>query len=77
VVYTAGKAMALLAINNYIKSNKADFDIIIIIPSLIIGRDERAIITNKLINRSSNSIILNILLGIKTDFPYVNNTIYI
>ncbi|KAH8896584.1 NAD(P)-binding protein [Thozetella sp. PMI_491] len=76
LAYAASKAAALLTTDDYIKNSKADFDIVTIIPSMILGRDERATTVDELLGGSSNAVLLNVLLGVETEFPYANGAAY-
>jgi nucleoside-diphosphate-sugar epimerase len=74
--YSAGKARALNAMEAYMKEVKPNFDLITIIPGWIFGRDE--LVTDAASHRkgTTNSVLVNFLVGGKGASPYNSNAVW-
>lgn len=75
--YAGGKVAALNAAEKWMAENgeTVAFDLINIIPGFIFGRNELAESVAELRVGSTNSILLNLLLGSKNEWPYNGNAI--
>lgn len=74
--YSAGKAAALNASEAWMASHKPSFDLISIIPGWIFGRDELVADVEGLSKGSTNSVLLGLLLGNKSEAPYNGNVVF-
>jgi nucleoside-diphosphate-sugar epimerase len=74
--YSAGKAAALNASEAWVESHKPSFDVISILPGWIFGRDELVTSVENLRKGSTNSVLLNILLGKQEEVPYNGNAVW-
>jgi nucleoside-diphosphate-sugar epimerase len=73
--YSAGKAAALNASETWMASHQPTFDVISVLPGWIFGRDELVTNVDNLRKGSTNSVLLNILLGKKEEIPYNGNAV--
>ena len=73
--YAAGKTLAINATERWMADNgeKAGFDLISIIPGFIFGRDELTESAEGMRAGSTNSILLNLMLGSKGEWPFNGN----
>jgi nucleoside-diphosphate-sugar epimerase len=68
--YGTAKCLALKSAEDFMANEKPAFDAIHIHPSVVLGRDERALTTETLKDDSSNAIVLKLVLGQNHDgFP--------
>lgn len=73
--YSAGKAAALNAAEAWMKQHKPSFDMVSVIPGWIFGRDELTTDAESFKKGSTNSVLLNLLLGLKNEVPYNGNIV--
>jgi len=73
--YSAGKAAALNAAEEFVRNEKPGFDLVPIVPGWIFGRDELVTEAEGLASESTNSVLLKFLLGEKGDIPYNGNAV--
>ncbi len=73
--YSAGKAAALNATDEFVRDNKTTFDAISILPSWIFGHDELVTDANYMRSGSTNSVLLGVVLGAKSELPYTGNAV--
>lgn len=66
IAYFNAKSLALDATDRFLEEKKPHFSIVNLIPGFIFGRNELATTTDDL-QRSTNSVILDVVLGKKTD----------
>lgn len=66
---------ALNAAENWMADNKPSFDIVFIHPTFVLGRNELAL-TPKAAGDSTNSMIMDIVLGIKAPYPVTGTTVH-
>jgi nucleoside-diphosphate-sugar epimerase len=73
--YMAGKAGAINQSEAFIRDNNPSFDLISIIPSWIFGRDELVNDAESMRKGSTNSVLLAVLLGNKSDAANAGNAV--
>jgi nucleoside-diphosphate-sugar epimerase len=75
--YSASKAGALNASEAWVKNEKPGLDIISILPGWIFGRDELVTTASGLKSESTNSVLINLLAGGKSDIPNGGNSVLV
>ncbi|TVY81307.1 putative uncharacterized oxidoreductase [Lachnellula suecica] len=75
LAYTASKTMALDAAEDFMKSKRPGFDLIILLPTFVFGAHYLARTPEEMIS-SSNGLLLSYLRG-KPDRPVTTNTVHI
>ncbi len=73
--YSAGKAEALNAAERFVAEETPGFDLVPVIPGWIFGRDELVTNAAGLKEGSTNSVLLALLLGAKSDVPKNGNMV--
>jgi nucleoside-diphosphate-sugar epimerase len=74
--YAASKVRALVATKEFIADKKPAFNVINMMPSFVIGKNE--LITDpKDITKGTNGSAFSQVLGVKSDFPNPSTTIYV
>lgn len=73
--YSAGKAAALNAAEDFVREKQPHFDLIPIIPSWIFGRDEKLTRPEEMKSESTNSVLLSFLTGFQNPIPYNGNMV--
>jgi nucleoside-diphosphate-sugar epimerase len=74
--YSAGKARALNAMEGYMAEVKPNFNLIIIFPGWIFGRDELVTTVAEHRKGTTNSVLVNFLIGGKNSNPYNSNVVW-
>ncbi|KAH7020709.1 uncharacterized protein B0I36DRAFT_296096 [Microdochium trichocladiopsis] len=74
--YSAGKAGALNAAEEWIESHQPSFDLVTIFPGWIFGRDELVTDVETLRTGSTNAVLLGLILGNQTDQPGNSSVVY-
>ena len=74
--YTDSKVRALAATYDFMTEKKPQFDVINIMPSYIIGKNELVTNTTDFLN-GTNKVAFSAVLGIKADSPLPGTTIYL
>ncbi len=75
--YCASKVAALNISEDFIRTNKPDFDLISIIPSWIFGLDERATNAEELCAGPSNSMLVNVMVGGKNPWGFAGTAVHV
>ncbi|KAI9150464.1 Ketoreductase CTB6 [Paramyrothecium foliicola] len=79
--YCASKAAALNAAENFMLTwqdegyNQPGFDLVHILPSYILGHDERAVVAADLCAGSTNALLMGLLLGHRAEYPLDGNVV--
>ncbi|KAF2665572.1 NAD(P)-binding protein [Microthyrium microscopicum] len=73
--YSAGKAKAINASEAWMESHDTIFDLISVIPGWIFGQDELVSSVEDFTKGSTNSVLLNLLLGNKEENGYNGNVV--
>ncbi|KIV96956.1 hypothetical protein PV10_00766 [Exophiala mesophila] len=73
--YSASKAAALNATEEFIKREQPGFDLISVIPGWIFGRDELVTDIKSLTVGSTNSVLAGLLVGGKNEMGYNGNSV--
>ncbi|CEJ82422.1 hypothetical protein VHEMI02486 [[Torrubiella] hemipterigena] len=76
VAYTSSKALSHQATNTFIADNKPAFDVINILPTFVIGRDE-TVTDAKNIGKGTNGLLMRPLLGLVEEYPQHNATVHV
>jgi nucleoside-diphosphate-sugar epimerase len=74
--YMDSKVRALAATHDFVAEKKPRFDVINIMPSFIIGKNELVTNTTDFLN-GTNKVVFSAVLGIKADSPRPGTTIYL
>ena len=73
--YSAGKAAALAAVDDFVRDNKTTFDAINILPAWIFGTDELVSEAANMRAGSTNSVLLGVVTGVKSEIPNTGNAV--
>lgn len=76
VAYSASKALSHQATATFIADNKPAFDVINILPTFVIGRDE-TVTDAKNIGKGTNGLLMRPLLGLVEEYPQHNATVHV
>ncbi|KAF2502199.1 NAD(P)-binding protein [Lophium mytilinum] len=68
--YWASKSLARTAVLDFISEEKPHFDVISLLPSVVIGADERATSTEELLE-GTRTLVMGPVLGVESPFPMV------
>jgi nucleoside-diphosphate-sugar epimerase len=74
--YLDSKVQALAATHEFVTEKKPQFDIVNIMPSYIIGKNELVTNTADFFN-GTNKVVFSAVLGMKADLPRTGNTVYL
>jgi nucleoside-diphosphate-sugar epimerase len=74
--YSAGKARALNAMEGWVAATRPTFDLITVIPGWIFGRDELVADVASHTKGTTNSVLVNFLLGGRNKDPYNSNAVW-
>ncbi|KAH7033995.1 hypothetical protein B0J12DRAFT_744734 [Macrophomina phaseolina] len=74
--YAVGKALALHATERFVRDKKPHFDIINILPSVVIGKNELNTKKEEILN-GTNVNVMGPLLGTKTDTPNIGVSVHV
>lgn len=74
--YGASKALSYEAVQNFVKDRKPSFDVINILPTFVIGRDETVTEASR-IAKGTNGLVMNPILGINRPYPLPGFTVHL
>jgi len=74
--YWASKAISRMATKTFITEHAPDFDIVNLLPTVVIGRDELATDTTSLL-KSTRALVMGIILGQKQETPLVGVQVHV
>ena len=74
--YAASKALAYAASKTFVKENKPAFDVINIMPTFVIGRDDTVTAPSDII-KGTNGILMGPILGHAHPVPYKGSTVHL
>lgn len=78
VAYGASKILANVAVEDFVKDNKLNFDIVNILPSYVQGRNEPVSSSKELLERpSSNLTMIRFITGYKDTNPRPNDFVHV
>lgn len=75
--YSASKVAALNASEAWVEENSPGFDLISILPGWVFGRDELCTATTDFKTGSTNSVLLGLLTGSRSDEPVMGNMSFV
>ncbi|KAG5986222.1 hypothetical protein E4U43_005614, partial [Claviceps pusilla] len=74
--YDASKALSFAATKEFIRKNKPLFDVIHILPSIVLGRDDTVRQVSSFI-KGTNGVLIAPLLGQARDFQIIGSTVHV
>jgi nucleoside-diphosphate-sugar epimerase len=74
--YWASKAITRMLSQKFVDRNSPNFDIVRILPSVVLGRDERATDNNALM-QGTRAVIMGIVLGVKNEVPWTGIPVHV
>jgi nucleoside-diphosphate-sugar epimerase len=75
--YSASKVAALNASEAWVKENSPNFDLISVLPGWVFGRDELCTAAADFKTGSTNSVLLGLLTGSRSDDPMMGNMSFV